>query len=411
MSNQSMKPAVINGTYLESYPSLREPEPEVFLIVAIFLLCFVVGIVGNASTLTQILGFGAPKQFLSVRAAQQLAHDRFLRVYVVCLILADSLMLLGLPTAITESLIGFWVFGSWCKFHHLANCVGRIASNLVLTSMTVENFLVTTAPQKYATRHTTGLLVLLLGAAASSVLLLPVLIFANAQRVFLFESRSRNGQAIQIRIFKCVDGMPTNLLFWSTGMNFVIGYFVPFALIAVFNGLLFVRLRKNQRKIVYDIVYVALSRFVFWMPYWLSVLYVSYVDLFESRTIKTLSNGSEQAMVFLYFAHIMPYLNASLNWLLYARLARDLASQFPPAVHRNGLHEAPSFTHNLADNQPSDGSWAAKRPNEESVFATSRVVRPSPLDPVHSNEHPDSPSRNTLLPLEFQKEIETFDSL
>ncbi|KAI6217571.1 hypothetical protein M3Y99_01761800 [Aphelenchoides fujianensis] len=71
MSNQSMRPAVINGTYLESYPSLREPEPEIFFVVAIFLLCFVVGIVGNASTLTQILGFGAPKQFLSVRAAQQ----------------------------------------------------------------------------------------------------------------------------------------------------------------------------------------------------------------------------------------------------------------------------------------------------------------------------------------------------
>ncbi|KAI6217572.1 hypothetical protein M3Y99_01761900 [Aphelenchoides fujianensis] len=208
-----------------------------------------------------------------------------------------------------------------------------------LTSMTVENFLVTTAPQKarHSTNHWAARPVAGSGrffgppAARSgqwlslqrTIDLRVVQIFANAQRVFLFESRSRNGQAIQIRIFKCVDGMPTNLLFWSTGMNFVIGYFVPFALIAVFNGLLFVRL---------------------------SVLYVSYVDLFESRTIKTLSNGSEQAMVFLYCAHILPYLNASLNWLLYARLARDLASQFPPAVHRNGLHEAPSFTHNLADN-------------------------------------------------------------
>ncbi|KAI6187126.1 hypothetical protein M3Y98_00208500 [Aphelenchoides besseyi] len=115
---------------LESYPSLREPEPELFVIAFIFLSCFIVGICGNASTLTQILGFGTPKSTYFNRSSVS-TPNRFLRIYVICLIVVDSVMLLGVPSSITESLIGFWLFGNYCKLHHLANCMGRIASNLM----------------------------------------------------------------------------------------------------------------------------------------------------------------------------------------------------------------------------------------------------------------------------------------
>ncbi|KAI6200367.1 hypothetical protein M3Y96_00726300 [Aphelenchoides besseyi] len=375
MSNQT--PKSNTSTYLESYPSLREPEPELFVIAFIFLSCFIVGICGNASTLTQILGFGTPKSTYFNRSSVS-TPNRFLRIYVICLIVVDSVMLLGVPSSITESLIGFWLFGNYCKLHHLANCMGRIASNLMLTSMSVENYLILMKPQKYGnSRHTTGLLILMLGAVASSVLLLPVLIFANAQRVFLFESRNRGGQVIHIRIFRCVDG-------------------------------------REQQKIVIDILAIALSRFVCWLPYWISVLYVSYVDLFESRTIKTLSNGSESTMVLLYCAHILPYINAALNWLFYKRIAKDIAAQFPLlAQQRNGLMETTSFMQNYADNQQLEVSWSKRTNNEENslIFATSRVVCPNTTsDQIPSLKVSDS-STKTLLNLEFRKEIETFETL
>ncbi|KAI6187125.1 hypothetical protein M3Y98_00208400 [Aphelenchoides besseyi] len=263
--------------------------------------------------------------------------------------------------------------------------------------MSVENYLILMKPQKYGnSRHTTGLLILMLGAVASSVLLLPVLIFANAQRVFLFESRNRGGQVIHIRIFRCVDGDPISLLATS------------------FRSFLPRSSTREQQKIVIDILAIALSRFVCWLPYWISVLYVSYVDLFESRTIKTLSNGSESTMVLLYCAHILPYINAALNWLFYKRIAKDIAAQFPLlAQQRNGLMETTSFMQNYADNQQLEVSWSKRTNNEENslIFATSRVVCPNTTsDQIPSLKVSDS-STKTLLNLEFRKEIETFETL
>lgn len=69
---------------------------------------------------------------------------------------------------------------------------------------------------------------------------------------------------------------------------------------------------------------IAIFYFACWTPYWFSVLYVSYVDIFESRAIKTLSNKSEDTLFLLYCAHTFPYVNTALNWLLYSRLARNL---------------------------------------------------------------------------------------
>lgn len=103
----------------------------VLIVAGIYLLCFIVGICGNASTLTLIFGFGTPKTKSAPKLGQA-AHDRF-KVYVACLCFVDSLMLLSLPSTIVDSLIGFWIFGSVaCKFHHFCSTVGRLASTLIV---------------------------------------------------------------------------------------------------------------------------------------------------------------------------------------------------------------------------------------------------------------------------------------
>lgn len=57
----------------------------------------------------------------------------------------------------------------------------------------------------------------------------------------------------------------------------------------------------------------------------LGVVYVSYVDLFESRELRELTNASEKTMLILYCAHIFPYINTAVNWFLYGRLASNLS--------------------------------------------------------------------------------------
>lgn len=45
-----------------------------------------------------------------------------------------------------------------------------------------------------------------------------------------------NGSVIlHIRIFKCIDGMPTNILFWYTGLTFLIGYLIPLFIFVIIN--------------------------------------------------------------------------------------------------------------------------------------------------------------------------------
>ncbi|CAD5219674.1 unnamed protein product [Bursaphelenchus okinawaensis] len=361
---------VLNQTamFLEAYPSLKEPDPGIFVVTGIFLVCFIVGICGNASTLTIILDMGTPKKVKKIRETPQ---DSF-RVYVASLCVVDTLMLLSLPSTIVDSLIGFWIFGTAvCKFHHFCGSVGRIASTLVITSMSIDRYLVVVSPQKLNQRSSkTTLVIMLLLFASASLLLMPLLIFAKAQKVLLFESETKEGHLVQIRIFKCLDNMPTNLLFWFTGSTFFFGYFCPIIVITLFNILLLIKIRSHQqkmstksiipmRKVTIYIMSIALFYFMCWTPYWMSVLYVSYVDLFESRTIKTLTNKSEHIMFLVYCAHIFPYINTALNWLLYGRLARNLrgnkrdnnqvASNGGPSMY-NG--ECDSYSRRLIDIHP-----------------------------------------------------------
>uniref|UniRef100_A0AC34GQQ9 G-protein coupled receptors family 1 profile domain-containing protein n=1 Tax=Panagrolaimus sp. ES5 TaxID=591445 RepID=A0AC34GQQ9_9BILA len=213
-------------TGLVMYPSLKEPDTAVFTVASIYLICFVIGICGNASTLTVIFG-------------------------------------LGTPQAIVDSLIGFWIFGTAaCKIHHLFGSVGRIASTLLITAMSIDRYLIVAYPQTFGTRSakTTTIVVGALFGLAFAVLL-PLLIFAQAQSLVVYQGNHSTAGHLTIRVFKCVDG----------------------------------------------------------------VVYVSYVDLFESRELRELTNASEKTMLILYCAHIFPYINTAVNWFLYGRLASNLS--------------------------------------------------------------------------------------
>jgi hypothetical protein len=127
------EPAITDTPGLVMYPSLKNPDTAVFTVASIYLICFVIGICGNASTLTVIFGLGTPQgnRRKSSVSTMSSTSDCF-RIYVAALCIVDTLVLLSLPWAIVDSLIGFWIFGTAaCKIHHLFGSVGRIASTLL----------------------------------------------------------------------------------------------------------------------------------------------------------------------------------------------------------------------------------------------------------------------------------------
>lgn len=80
------------------YPSLKNPDTAVFTVASIYLICFVIGICGNASTLTVIFGLGTPQgnRRKSSVSTMSSTSDCF-RIYVAALCIVDTLVLLSLP--------------------------------------------------------------------------------------------------------------------------------------------------------------------------------------------------------------------------------------------------------------------------------------------------------------------------
>lgn len=65
---------------------------------------------------------------------------------------------------------------------------------------------------------------------------------------------------------------------------------------------------------------IGMVYFISWASYWISVLYVGYVDLFELRPIKPLFDEAEHTTIILvYLTHIFSYMNAATNWVIYWR--------------------------------------------------------------------------------------------
>jgi hypothetical protein len=85
-------------SFLVMYPSLKNPDTAVFTVASIYLICFVIGICGNASTLTVIFGLGTPQgnRRKSSVSTMSSTSDCF-RIYVAALCIVDTLVLLSLP--------------------------------------------------------------------------------------------------------------------------------------------------------------------------------------------------------------------------------------------------------------------------------------------------------------------------
>uniref|UniRef100_A0A1I7YS76 G_PROTEIN_RECEP_F1_2 domain-containing protein n=1 Tax=Steinernema glaseri TaxID=37863 RepID=A0A1I7YS76_9BILA len=312
----------------EIYPAVSQPSAGIFVVVSVFLLCFIVGVCGTSSTATSIYGCGKPA-FKRLNLCKKGSNTK---LFVSTLCFIDTIMLLSLPSAIADNLIGFWIFGSTaCKIHQLFGSIGRITSSIMIAAMAIDWYFVIAFEDRsrVASKRTTMLIIACLFLTAVFILM-PIMIYADAQEMPILTSNRSDGSVLRVRIYKCVDVMPTNLLFWFTGVTFVVGYFIPLLIVAVLSASFSQIYRQNvlllneatqwTRRVTGYMITIATCYFLCWTPYWLSVIYVSYVDLVESRTIQALKDSTETAMMLLYGAHLLPYLNASINWIFYGRL-------------------------------------------------------------------------------------------
>ncbi|CAJ0928579.1 unnamed protein product, partial [Mesorhabditis belari] len=310
------------------YPPIQEMQPRVLAVVIVFVLCFIVGICGNASVLT-LLRSVYDRRMKHYGARQ---GDNAM-LYIGALAICDFLMSLSLPPAILDSIIGFWVFDTpTCKLHHVFGSVGRIMSTFLITAMSFDRFVAVCYPHRQSLRSRKFVLCTITMLMWMALLLLsPMLAYASAKEIVLHEIKAISSENItRFRVFKCSDMMPPGVFYYFTTTTFVIGFIMPLVLIAYFNLLLIQRLYAHKRilprstiplrRVVWYTIGIAAMYFICWTPYWCSVLYAIYMSLF--------SDGDTQSgdfMLFvIYCVHLLPYLGSSSNWILYGMLNTQL---------------------------------------------------------------------------------------
>ncbi|XGW31436.1 hypothetical protein V3C99_009976 [Haemonchus contortus] len=308
------------------YPPIQELQPKVLLVVVVFVLCFVVGVCGNSSILTLIRGVMADR-----RARSRRQGDNAI-LYIAALCVCDFLMSLSLPPAILDSVIGFWIFGTWmCKLHHVCGSVGRIVSTFLITAMSFDRYVAVCHPHHTYLRSRSFVLgVISCLSVLAFFLLLPMLTYARAKEMVLHELKAMDSFNItRVRVFKCSDMMPPPIFYWFTSTTFILGYVVPLILIVFFNWKLIRKLCVHKRvlprssiplrRVVMYTVLIAAVYFVCWTPYWFSVLYAIVMSLAGLPT-----TNSELLLFVIYCVHLLPYFGSSSNWILYGLLNTQL---------------------------------------------------------------------------------------
>ncbi|VDK21853.1 unnamed protein product [Anisakis simplex] len=68
---------------------------------------------------------------------------------------------------------------------------------------------------------------------------------------------------------------------------------------------------------------ICLFHFVCWTPYWVSVLYSLYLEVFQPPDLQT---PDSSFIYFMYGVHALPYINSASNFILYGLLNRQVSS-------------------------------------------------------------------------------------
>ncbi|KJH43585.1 7 transmembrane receptor [Dictyocaulus viviparus] len=262
-------------------------------------------------------------------------------LYIAALCVCDFLMSLSLPPAILDSVIGFWIFGTWmCKLHHVCGSVGRIASTFLITAMSFDRYVAVCRPHRTYLRSRSFVLGMISCLSILAFfLLLPMLTYAKAKEMVLHELKAMDSFNItRVRVFKCSDMMPPPVFYWFTSTTFVLGYVVPLILIVFFNLKLIQKLCVHKRVLpqssiplrrvvmytvliaaVYFGVINAIANFIRMFTLRFSVLYAIVMSLAGLHT-----TTSELLLFVIYCVHLLPYFGSSSNWILYGLLNTQL---------------------------------------------------------------------------------------
>lgn len=308
---------IYNSTIMDAS---RKFELSDYLLAGVYACLFIFGITGNLwSTVAT-----------SQRLLRKNMRQKNLFMYVMCLNIVDFLCLMCIPVIIHEMLNEFWQFGDFaCKLLWSCESFDKFLSTFLLTAMSGNSYFAVCQPQKFEVwrkRHG-SIYAAFISVAVCLVSMLPIYQYANVYIAGLnvtglwpVENSPNHIEIVAIVSFqKCMFNPPENVQRLFTLYTFGIGYCLAVTLQSVFYALLIShvlvhkRRSRNSRlplgKITKTIMLIQIFYMLCWTPYWAFIILVTF-------------DYSELPSGLHYFIHMLPFINAAVNPVLYLQLNR-----------------------------------------------------------------------------------------
>lgn len=293
-----------NGSHVETLvcPSAFSQRALLYTLSVLYIFIFLIGLAANALVV-----------WVNVRAGRRERHETHL--YILNLAIADLCVVATLPVSISSLLHqGHWPFGDgMCKLTHLIFSVNLFSSIFFLTCMSVDRYL---SVARFSDTPGPGKRRWIRQLICVGVWLLAVLA-ALPDTYFLQTVKSSHSESIVCKSVYPAESMRE----WTAGVQLsfvVLGFAVPFPIIAVFYALLARAVehstdqeRRLGRRLIFTYIIVFL---VCWLPYHGTVL----LDTLVLLNLLPLSCGLENILyVAMHLTQCLSLLHCCLNPVIY----------------------------------------------------------------------------------------------
>ncbi len=318
-------------------PACCEPGLERIIVPLIFAIVVVLGCLGNSLVIAVVL-----KNRDQFRTTTNL--------FIINLAFADLLFLLFCVPfhAVIYTTTGDWPFGEFmCKFVHLMQYSGMVASILTLVVMSLDRYLAVAHPlgTKHIRTPMKALIISIIIWIVSLSIALPWPVFYTVR---IYDNFGPEPVAI------CADDWgdsrqhkPTYFL-----ILFILSYVLPLLIISILSALMIYQLWRltelegqageesvrAKRKVTKLVIAVVVVFFICWLP--------SHVFWLLSHFSKTWLRPTYGIYYFRIFAHVLSYGNSAMNPIVYAFLSKNFRKGFCKALNCTKNRINPSATLN-----------------------------------------------------------------
>ncbi|OCT56785.1 hypothetical protein XELAEV_18004414mg [Xenopus laevis] len=267
-----------------------------YFIPLVYTLVFILGSMGNSLVLLILIKFRRNRS----------TTENFL----LHLALADLLMLLTFPFAITESVAG-WVFGSFlCKLVGVISRVNYMCSSLLLGCISVDRYIsIIHAIHTFRSRRLVAVHLPCFGVWALCFLLsMPNLFVLGIQE---------NGNVVTCTYHQ--NHFPSNR-WWQTGrfLNHIVGFLLPLMIMGFCYAHIVAALcrssRLEKKKAVRLAIVVTGVFFLCWTPYNVTV----FIDTMDQLGLVQNCKIQKELPIAIIVTEFLGYIHCCLNPILYA---------------------------------------------------------------------------------------------